>query len=83
MDNLADRFLEQLRTNGHFVAAATFTDERGAAYCLGVTTRTLCTWRLCDVGPEWSRAGRVLYRIEILAAWLNNGGKRTKPPETE
>jgi len=82
MDSLATRFLEQLHANDHFVASETFTDENGAAYLLLVTTRTLSTWRACDIGPEWTKSGRVLYRIDVLAAWLNAGGKRTKPPET-
>lgn len=43
-----------------------------AAAALGVTTRTLDTWRSEGRGPDFIKAGgRVLYRESDLADWLN------------
>jgi hypothetical protein len=80
MDSLADRLIEQLRADGQFVAADTFTDPKGVAHILGRTTRTLANWRDLNTGPQWVKTYRVLYRIDLLADWLQSGGKTMKSP---
>ena len=54
--------------------------HQAAAYC-GLSTRTLETWRLQQVGPAYYKLGRaVRYALADLNAWLT--GRRCSSPST-
>lgn len=47
-----------------------------AARALGVTPRTLFTWRRCGLGPPYVRvAGVILYPTDGLRRWLNDNAE--------
>ena len=66
-----ERLIAALRANRLPVIGDIFTDERGAAFLLGVNERTLRAWRRRGGAPPAARVGRWLYDLEALAAWLN------------
>lgn len=54
-----------------------------AAKLLGVKARTLVSWRLSDIGPEYIRYGRkcVRYRLSALETFLQENLRGVKPNE--
>jgi hypothetical protein len=71
----ADAMVQRLQDAGHFCAHDAITDEKGAAFLLVCSTRTLSNWRNAGAGPPAVKTSRWLYDIAELAAWYNAGGK--------
>jgi hypothetical protein len=46
-------------------------DTWNAALYLGLSRRTLATWRYEKKGPAWIKRGRVFYRKVDLDRWLD------------
>lgn len=59
--------------NGLVVGAAGYVDTDTAAAILRHSPLTLRNWRAAGDGPPYHRRGRVLYRLDDLAAWFNSG----------
>jgi predicted DNA-binding transcriptional regulator AlpA len=54
--------------------------EVDAAELLGLSTRTLQSWRMQETGPDYVRAGRAIrYRRRDLLAWIDANTIRSAP----
>lgn len=73
---------QKLREAKQFCSLDIFTDERGAAFLLGISQRTLRGWRACGEGPPATLTSRYLYDIEDLVAWMSAGGKQKGMADT-
>jgi hypothetical protein len=63
----AAELARRLRTAGFRVFADTWTDARGAAHVLTISTRTLRTWAATGRGPRPLQPGRItIYAIDEL-----------------
>lgn len=69
-----EQILSILESRNCYVAHRAWTDEAGAALVLDVSKRTLADWRSKGKGPRSMKTRRVVYEIEALVAWFNNGG---------
>lgn len=64
------KLAERLRDGGQWCPADLFTDERGVAYLLGCSARTVRAWRRTGKGPRWGEGvARITYDLATLAAW--------------
>lgn len=50
-------------------------DTWNAALYLGLSRKTLATWRSEKTGPHYIKRGRVFYYKRDLDAWLNGDGQ--------
>ena len=51
-----------------------------AADMLGLSPKTLCTWRALDKGPKFYKFNRaVVYKVEDLEAWISEHYKLVVP----
>jgi hypothetical protein len=70
----ADRIREWCAINARYVSIDEAVDEETAAEILERARSTLANWRSAGRGPRSFRRGRIRYRIDDLAEWLDAGG---------
>lgn len=71
-----EQIAARLLAAGHWVSADHRVDEAGAAYLIGITTRTLRLWRAAGTAPPFIRAGRLTYRIAAVLEFLQSRENR-------
>jgi hypothetical protein len=81
IDARAAELAARLKAAGHFVTLAGAVSESTAAEVIGVSRRTLRTWRQTGEGPRCYDVGRVLYPLDSIVQYLDaativDGGKR-------
>ena len=82
-----ERLVQQLQHAGHPTYGGLYTDERGAAWLLACSDRTLRNWRARGTGPTAYMTVRWLYPLDELTDWMESRaagkftGSKRKPPE--
>ena len=66
------RIAEQLEAKGHWVSEDWRVREPTAAHFIGVSVRTLRTWRTEGRAPTFKDLGRLNYRIGDLLAFIES-----------
>lgn len=74
-----ERIAKALHDARQFVRGDLVTDERGAAWLLGRTARTLRRWREEGRGPRYYETSRILYDLDDLLLHLT--GEKSAPDQ--
>ena len=64
-----ERIAAALRAGGHWVSEDWRVREPTAAHFIGISVRTLRTWRTEGRAPRFIDAGRLTYRLDDLLAF--------------
>ncbi len=72
LNQRADRLAERLRQDGFIVTLAEHITADDAAKVLGVSTRTLRSWRKVGNGPRCVVAGRTWYPVREIVRYLDS-----------
>jgi hypothetical protein len=75
----SQRIAQQLSDAGHAVHGGIYADERGVAWLIACTPRTLRSWRANGSGPPATRTVRWLYSLDELCAWLQSRSSTNLP----